>query len=103
MLKRILTPFASLKLTVVLLAMSMVLIYAGTWAQIDSGIWQVQDKYFHSFWCWISFQTLLPRPSPGQLGISAHCPTIFGFKLDGFPMLGGMTVGTLLLVNLLAA
>lgn len=92
MLKRILTPFASLKLTVVLLAMSMVLIYAGTWAQIDSGIWQVQDKYFHSFWCWIKFQTMLPRPAPGHRAVPG-----------GFPMLGGMTVGLLLLINLLAA
>ena len=28
-------------LTVVLLVLAMILIYAGTWAQIDAGIWQV--------------------------------------------------------------
>jgi ABC-type transport system involved in cytochrome c biogenesis permease subunit len=92
MLKTILKPFASLTLTVILLALSMILIYAGTWAQIDSGIWQVQRKYFHSFFCWIDFQTLLPRPQPGQKGVPG-----------GFPMFGGYAVGLALLINLLTA
>ncbi len=38
--------FLSLKLTVVLLALSMVLIFAGTLAQVDQGIWTVVDQYF---------------------------------------------------------
>src|ERR1051326_3930163 len=90
--KKFLAPLASLKLTVALLAAAMVLIYAGTWAQIDTGIWQVQRQYFHSLFTWIDFQTLLPRPAPGQ-------PRVAG----GFPFLGGYTVGLLLLLNLLAA
>jgi len=40
--RRLLAPLASLKLTVVLISLAMLLIYAGTWAQIDLGIWQVQ-------------------------------------------------------------
>jgi ABC-type transport system involved in cytochrome c biogenesis permease subunit len=70
----------------------MILIYAGTWAQIDTGIWQVQKRYFHSLFCWIPFQTFFPRPKPGQF----HIP-------GGFPMLGGYSLGLLLLLNLLAA
>jgi cytochrome c-type biogenesis protein CcsB len=70
----------------------MILIYAGTWAQIDTGIWQVQKHYFHSLVCWIPFQTFFPRPKPGQF----HIP-------GGFPMLGGYSLGLLLLINLLAA
>ena len=34
----------SLKLTVVLLGLSMVLILAGTLAQVDKGIWTVMDQ-----------------------------------------------------------
>src|SRR5829696_6222795 len=92
MIKTILKPFSSLTLTVILLALSIVLIYAGTWAQVDKGIWEVQQRYFHSFFIWIKFQTLFPRPKAGQ-------PTIPG----GFPMLGGYTLGALLLINLLSA
>src|SRR5947209_1503928 len=91
--KRILAPLASLKLTVVLLAMSMLLVYAGTGAQMNSGIWQVQHRYFHSTWCWIDFSTLLlQHVEPGKQGIPG-----------GIPMLGGYSLGLLLLINLLAA
>ena len=37
MFKEILKPFASLRLTVVLLAMAFFLVYAGTWAQVGMG------------------------------------------------------------------
>ena len=56
--KQILAPLASLRLTVTLLALSMLLIYAGTIAQIDAGVWQVQDKYFHSLVVRIPFNDL---------------------------------------------
>jgi ABC-type transport system involved in cytochrome c biogenesis permease subunit len=92
MLKRILTSLASLKLTITLMVLATVLIYAGTWAQIDADVWSVQKKYFHSFFTWVSFQTLLPRPKPGQLGIPG-----------GFPMLGGYSIGGLILLNLIAS
>ncbi len=91
-MKKLLSPFSSLKLTIVLIALSIVLVYAGTWAQVDSGIWTVQKKYFHSIWTWIDLQTFLPRPQPGQARIPG-----------GFPFPGGYTLGGLMLVNLLAA
>ncbi len=91
-MKDILKSLGSLKLTVALLAVSMVLVYAGTWAQIDNGIWQVQKAYFHSLFVWVPFQVLLPRPEPGAAGIPG-----------GFPLPGGYTIGALMLVNLLAA
>jgi len=86
--RRLLAPLASLKLTVVLISLAMLLIYAGTWAQIDLGIWQVQKGYFHSLFAWVPFQIFLPRhwAVPG-----------------GFPMPGGYLIGVLLLANLLAA
>ena len=91
-LKSILTPLASLRLTVVLLVLCMLLIYAGTWAQVDAGVWHVQKRYFHSLFVWIPFQVFFPRPKVGQAGIPG-----------GFPMLGGYLLGLLLLINLIAA
>ena len=85
-LKRILTPLASLRLTVVLFALAMVLIFAGTLAQREQGNWDVVSEYFRSLWVFIPLRHLLFTDVPGVL-----------------PFPGGFTLLTLLLVNLLAA
>src|SRR3954468_2363756 len=92
MIKRLLGPLASLKLTVVLLVLAMLLVYVGTWAQLDSGPWQVQKKYFHSFVTWVPAGILMPRAANGSYQIPG-----------GFPILGGYTIGVLMLINLIAA
>ncbi len=98
-LKRLVAPFASLKLTVTLLTFSMLLVFFGTMAQIDDGIWTVVDKYFWSVWVWV----------PGHLSVKfaqiffSVPPT---YQIDpawGFPLPGGYTLGWLLFVNLIAA
>src|SRR5438105_506643 len=88
MFKTLVKPLASLKLTVILLAMSMLLILAGTLAQRFDGIWQVQAQYFHSFVVFIPFKLFLTSAwaIPGS-----------------FPFPGGYPLGLLLLLNLLAA
>src|SRR3954471_9954311 len=89
MFKRILAPLASLRITVVLLVVGMVLIFAGTLALREQGIWAVQEHYFHGWWFWLPFQNLLPfvkRTVPGSI-----------------PFVGGYTLIALLLVNLLSA
>ena len=91
-LKQFFAPLASLKLTVVLLCLSSFLIFAGTWAQIDRGIWDVQAQYFHSFFTRIDFQLFMPRPAPGEHPFPG-----------GIPMLGGYSLIALLLANLLVA
>jgi len=91
-LKQILKPFASLRLTVILLAAAMVLIFAGTWAQIDADIFRVQKEYFHAWFCWIPFGLFWWRISPGVFRIPG-----------GFPFVGGYALIALLLANLLAA
>jgi ABC-type transport system involved in cytochrome c biogenesis permease subunit len=88
-ISKILAPIASLRLTVVLLALSMIVILAGTTAQEHLGIWQVQDKYFHSFFCNIDLDLLFPL-------VRTHIP-------GSIPMLGGYSLIFLLLANLLSA
>jgi hypothetical protein len=87
-LRQALAPLASLKLTVVLFSLSMVLVFAGTLAQVDEGIWTVVGRYFRSAWVWIPLQIFFPR--------SIHVG-------GGFPFPGGWLIGALLFVNLLAA
>jgi len=86
-------PLASLKLTVALFAMAIVIIFAGTLAQVDKDIWEVMGLYFRTPLAWIPlhvFKAVLP---PG-IEISE--------KL-GFYFPGGFTIGALMMVNLLAA
>ena len=92
MIKNVIQALASLKLSIVLLVLALLLVYFGTWAQVDSGIYEVQKRYFHSWFTWANFGTVLPRTSDGQLAISG-----------GFPMPGGYTIGLLMLLNLLAS
>jgi len=88
-IKIIFKPLASLKLTVALFALAMFLIFAGTLAQVDQGIWTVMGRYFRSFYVWIDLQLFVARSV-------AHLP-------GRFPFPGGFLIGGLLLANLIAA
>lgn len=65
--------FSSLKLTVVLLALSMFLVFFATLDQVNLGIWAVQQKYFRSlFVMWFIPNTNVPLPVyPGGYLIGA--------------------------------
>src|SRR5262245_16814377 len=58
---RALQALASLRLTVVLFALSLVLVFYGTWAQVDAGIWTVVSNYFRSALVWIPLRVILLR------------------------------------------
>jgi hypothetical protein len=79
---RLLKIFTSLRLTVVLLAFGIVLVFIGTLAQVDEGLYNAQARYFRQ---WLIF------------GVD-----LFGWRV---PLLlpGGYLIGTLLLLNLVAA
>jgi ResB-like family len=72
----------SLKLTVVLLALGIVIVFWGTLAQVHLGLYRAQNEFFRSFF--IFWQ-------PGGSGL----------KIPIFP--GGYFIGGLLIINLLAA
>jgi len=74
--------FASLKLTLVCLAAAILLIFAGTTAQVHVGIHEAQQRYFQSLFVWW----------PAD---------VTGFRIPIFP--GGHLIGAVLLLNLVAA
>ena len=53
--------FASLKLTVVLLSLGVLLVFFGTLAQVDVGIWSAVRDYFRSMIVWVPLQIFIPR------------------------------------------
>ena len=81
-LGRFIRIFASLRLTVVLLALAMVLVFAGTLAEVHLGLYKAQAEFFRSFLIY------------WHLGNT-------GWKIPIF--LGGYSIGLLLLLNLSTA
>ncbi len=69
-------------LTVVCLALAMVLVFLGTLAQVDIGLYKAQNEYFRSFFVFWG-------------------PASASWKIPVFP--GGYLVGGVLLINLLAS
>lgn len=79
---------ASLRVTVVLFALSLILVYYGTWVQKEMGIWTAVDKYFRSAIVFIPIRVL----------------SMYTLDVPGaVPYPGGWLLGGLLLGNLLAA
>jgi hypothetical protein len=79
---------ASLKLTVVLMALSLVLVFVGTLAQVDEGIWTVVEKYFRSAYVLVPLQIFFPR--------TWHVP-------GAVPWPGGWLLGGVMLLNMTLA
>lgn len=89
----VLKVLASLKITVVLFAMAIFIVFVGTLAQTEHDIWKVVHSYFRSGWVWIPFQVFFPKSFFPDLG-----------PVRGeFPFFGGWAIGGMMAVNLLAA
>ncbi|MFO1513858.1 MAG: hypothetical protein U1F83_13230 [Verrucomicrobiota bacterium] len=82
MLERTFKFFTSLKLTVVLLTLGLVLVFWGTLAQVNLGLYKAQNEFFRSFFIYW-------QPGSGSL------------RIPVFP--GGYLVGGLLIINLFGA
>lgn len=82
MIHRFLDFISSLKLTVVCLALAMVLVIVGTVAQVKLGLWVAQEHFFRSYFVYWQ-------------------PEGASWKIPVLP--GGWLLGSVLLVNLLAA
>ena len=96
-LSQALSVLASLRLTVALFALSIFLVFAGTLAQVDHGMWDVVNRsYFHVWFAHIEFQAF---ERLAQMFVKGADWNWSGGCF--FP--GGKLLGGLLLLNLLAA
>ena len=86
-MNNVLKYFLSLRLTVTLLSLSMILVFCGTLAQVDKGIWTVMDQYFRTWIAWIDLSIFFNKFNP----LSAF----------SIPFPGGFLIGALLSMNLL--
>jgi hypothetical protein len=82
LVSRLIKIFTSLRLTVILLAFAIVLVFVGTLAQVDEGLYNAQARYFRQ---WLIF------------GLD-----LFGHKIP-IILPGGYLIGTMLLLNLICA
>src|SRR5436189_3443415 len=82
MLDRLVKLLTSLRLTVVLLCLGLLLVFTGTLAQVHEGLYQAQVRYFKSWFIW--------QPTIGD--------SVWPILLPG-----GYLIGTMLLLNLVAA
>lgn len=82
MLNKVVDILTSLKLTVVCLILALGLVFIGTIAQVNLGLYIVQEQYFSSYFIWWG-----PQGS--------------NFKIPIYP--GGYLLGGILLINLIAA
>jgi len=74
--------FASLRLTLALLGLGMILVFTGTLAQVDMGLFKAQNEFFRSYFVFWG-------------------PKAASWKIPVLP--GGYLVGGFLLLNLIAA
>ncbi len=87
---KILQSLASLRLTVVLLGASVFLVFAGTVAQVDKGVWTVVDDHFRCWFTTFPVKIFFPR--------SLSIPDALVI-----PFPGGNLIGVAMLINVLAA
>ena len=81
-LDRLISFFTSIRLTVVCLALGLVLVFWGTLAQVDLGLYKAQNEFFRSFFVY-------------------WAPKGASWKIPVFP--AGYLVGGVLVINLLAS
>ena len=93
-LDSVMQALASLKLTVVLFALGIFVVLVGTLAQTEADIWQVVRDYFHAWVMWVDINLFFPQ---------SFFPGMKRFDFPLVPAPGGMTIGVLMAVNLLAA
>ena len=92
--RQILMPLASLKLTVALFVLAIFLVFVGTLAQVQQGIWDVMNVYFRAWAVKIPLQVIFTPAFFG--GTPPTVPGAFWFP-------GGFMIGVAMFINLLAA
>lgn len=86
---RVLETLADLRITVVLFSLAMVLVFWGTLAQVDNGVWTVVRTYFRSYFVWVPLKVVFFNA--------------INNTQDVIPFPGGWLIGSAMFFNLLAA
>jgi hypothetical protein len=98
-------PLASLRLTLILLAFSLLLVFLGTMAQEPLGLYLAQDRFFQSAFVDLASMTAAVKKTLQMIHIylppSTAADVLQAAPIPVFP--GGYLLGSLLLVNLIAA
>lgn len=98
-------PLASLRLTLVLLSLSLILVFLGTMAQEPLGLYLAQDRFFQSAFVDLASMVAALKKTFQMVGIylppSTAADVTGAAYIPAFP--GGYLLGGMLLVNLLAA
>ncbi len=89
----ILALLGSLKITVTLFAISLIIVLVGTLAQDEMNMLEVKQRYFLSWFTFLYIDDFFPQ------AFFPHSEPIRG----AIPFLGGAAVGVLLMINLVAA
>ena len=108
-LDRVIKFFSSLRLTIVLLALGMILIFAGTLAQEPLGLYAVQQRFFRSFFVDASafgaalhkFADMILQGFGSSLAPINSQQVLAAPRIPAFP--GGYLIGGVLLLNLITA
>ncbi|MBX3743986.1 MAG: cytochrome c biogenesis protein ResB [Verrucomicrobiae bacterium] len=105
MMQAFLKSFASLRLTLVLLVLSVILVFFGTMAQEPLGLYIAQSRFFQSVFVdgasmWASIKKTLQMMGV-YLPPSTAADVLHARYFPVFP--GGYLLGSLLLINLIAA
>ncbi|MEQ8846209.1 cytochrome c biogenesis protein CcsA [Botrimarina sp.] len=88
---------ASLRLTVVLFALAIFLVFVGTLAQVDHDVWfVVEQSYFRVWFAWVELQALQRLV---ELFTKGEPQPVSG----GFWFPGGLLIGSAMFANLMAA
>ena len=101
-LRMMLAPIASLRLTVTLFALAIMLIFFGTLAQVGKDSWAVMDLYFRCATAWVPFQIFFPKVFFPEMAAIHRLDWMVSNNLS-FPFRADFVIGGMMAANLLAA
>lgn len=103
--KRFLNLLCSLRLTIVLLVLGLILVFLGTMAQEPLGLYIAQTHFFHSLF--VDYAAMLAALKKSAQLLNIYLTPMLAADVLSAPWIpvfpGGYLIGALLLINLLAA
>jgi ABC-type transport system involved in cytochrome c biogenesis permease subunit len=99
---KFLKPIASLRITVTLIVLTIILVFVGTTAQKDMGAWDVQRDYFYAWGVLAPVKYFFPLFQFAD-NLPSHVRFMRWSVPFAVPLVGGYTIAIAMLINLFAA